>query len=476
MKTIKKILSVALCLVLGSCIAACGGDSSGSEDQIKINKLSSLADYDNAGGVMDIYAYFPSDDRDGLKAMLDAGFNSVLMTRPNTYITTNKAHLKETMDILEDLSETYDFKVYPFTGHMLSDTNFDGEFYSYLTDYKCLGGLYIYDEPYPNTLASIGDASLDFIDSEKYGKDYKFLVTMHPSTVTESSKWTWKDVSYEDLIVDYYDEVVRNFGDKSRVWMSADIYPIVGGEGGLGKRTLKPSYLYNVGVIASYAKKYGLESNIALQALDHINYPEPTLQDLRLQLNTLLAFGIDTYSVYTFDTPTLTYPGEENRQGCYKDGEPTAIYGRMKQLNTEMRAWQSVYKSFEWQGIIPCSTENSANDTAFRLLKSVADDERLLVSTILDNTDTVLVKGFSSTGDSLLGYFSDKNGNEGFMITNYAETQSGKSSTATVTFKGCNKAYVYRNGAKQTVELKNGVLTIELAAGDGAFVIPFAQN
>ncbi len=471
----RSIALTLLCVFMLPLFAFSCNDANKTEE-IKTNKQSQLGNYDDADGVVGIYAYFPSDDKQGLKAMLDAGFNRVLMTRPNTYITTNKAHLKETMDILEELYETYDFKAYPFTGHMLSDTNFDGQFYSYLTDYECLGGLYIYDEPYPDTLASIAEASLDFIDSQKFGKDYKFLVTMHPSTVTESSKWTWNNVSYEDLIVDYYDKVVKNFEDKSRVWMSADIYPIVGGSGGLGNRTLKPSYLYNVGVIASYAKKYGLESNIAIQALDHINYPEPTLQDLRLQLNTLLAFGIDTYSVYTFDTPTITYPGEENRQGCYKDGEPTAIYARIKQLNEEMRAWQSVYKSFEWQGIITDSKNDSVNDTAFRLLKSISEDERLLVSTIMEIDDTDLVKAFSGTKDTLLGYFNDKNGNEGYMVTNYAETQSGSSSTVNITFKGCDKAFVYRNGVKQTVTLEKGVLSIELAAGDGAFVIPFLAD
>ena len=475
MRKIFKAAATVLCAALRAAGAACSPQE--EEGGAAVNRKAQLPDYDSAEGVVDIYAYFPCDNEEGLRAMLDADFNAVLMTRPNTYITTQRSHLQDTMEILDALHADYDFKAYPFTGHMVTDVDFDGSFYNYLPQYESFGGLYIYDEPWPDTIVDLSVAAQDFMASETYGDtDYKFLVTMHPSTVTENNRWPSRGgvgKTYEDLVLSYIEDVAEEIGDLSRVWMSADIYPIVAGTGGLGARTLKPSYLYNVGVIAAYAQRYGMESNIAIQALDHINYPEPTVQDLRLQVNTLFAFGIDTYSVYTFDTPTVTYPGEENRQGCYRNGQPTEIYDRVKQVNGEVRAWDEVYTSFDWQGILTRSRATSENATAFLLLNSIAEDENLLVPPLLDVTDTVLLEALESDGDILLGYFTDEAGNEAFMLINYAETQSGEPCTTKLTFRACSGAYVYQNGQKQEVALQNGTLELTLEAGGGAFILPF---
>ena len=475
MRKIFKAAATVLCAALLAAGAACSPQE--EEGGAAVNRKAQLPDYDSAEGVVDIYAYFPGDTEEVLRAMFEADFNAVLMTRPNSYITSNKAILQSALDTMEALHSEYDFKTYPFTGHMVTDINFDDEFCSYLPDYECVGGLYMYDEPWPNNMADLSNAAQDFLSSATYGDtDYKYLVTMHPSTVTEDNRWvsSYRDITYEDYIRSYIEDVAEEIGDLSRVWMSADIYPIVAGSGGLGERTLKPSYLYNVGVIAAYAQRYGgMETNIAIQALDHINYPVPTVQDLRLQVNTLFAFGIDTYSVYTFDTPTVTYPGEENRQGCYLNGKPTVIYDRVKQVNGEVRAWDQVYTSFEWQGIITRNSTTSVNDTAFRLLHSIAEDEKLLVSPILDIGDTQLVTALETDGDILLGYFTDEAGNEAFMLTNYAETQSGEPCTTKLTFRACSGAYVYQNGQKQEVALQNGTLELTLEAGGGAFILPF---
>ena len=476
MRKIFKAAATVLCAALLAAGAACSPQE--EEGGAAVNRKAQLPDYDSAEGVVDIYAYFPGDTEEVLRAMFEADFNAVLMTRPNSYITTNPANLKAALDTMEALHGEYDFKTYPFTGHMVTDVDYDGEFYSHLTDYDCVGGLYIYDEPWPDTIADLSVAAQDFMASETYGDtDYKFLVTMHPSTVTENNQWPSRGgvgKKYEDLVLSYIEDVAEEIGDLSRVWMSADIYPIVAGTGGLGARTLKPSYLYNVGVIAAYAQRYELETNIAIQALDHLNYPVPTVQDLRLQVNTLFAFGIDTYSVYTFDTPTITAEGAVNRQGCYLNGKPTVIYDRVKQVNGEVRAWDQVYTSFEWQGVITrCSS--SVNDTAFRLLQSVAEDENLLVSPILEPADTQLVRSLETDGDILLGYFTDEAGNEGYMLTNYAETQSGEPCTTKIAFAGCSGAYVYENGVKREVPLTGGVLELTLEAGGGAFIVPFGE-
>ncbi len=44
----------------------------------------------------------------------------------------------------------------------------------------------------------------------------------------------------------------------------------------------------------------------------------------------------------------------------------------------------------------------------------------------------------------------------------------------TFKFANYNKAYVYINGVKTEVTLKNNELTLDLGVGEGVFVIPYA--
>ena len=60
-------------------------------------------------------------------------------------------------------------------------------------------------------------------------------------------------------------------------------------------------------------------------------------------------------------------------------------------------------------------------------------------------------------------------------MTNFVDPDVGtQDDTATVNMviTDANRAIVYRNGVPETVEVKDGALTLEVGVGEAAFVIP----
>lgn len=83
------------------------------------------------------------------------------------------------------------------------------------------------------------------------------------------------------------------------------------------------------------------------------------------------------------------------------------------------------------------------------------------------------VKSVTATEDSIVGYMQDSAGNPGYMAVNYNDTTYKKKSDVTFTFTNYNRAYVYIDGVKHDVGLKNHQLTLNLDIGEGVFVIPY---
>lgn len=82
------------------------------------------------------------------------------------------------------------------------------------------------------------------------------------------------------------------------------------------------------------------------------------------------------------------------------------------------------------------------------------------------------VEKAESDEDVIIGHMKDKDGNSGFMIVNYNDSTYEKRASIQLTFKDFTQALVYRGGKKQTVDLKNHRLTVDLDVGEGVFVIP----
>lgn len=70
----------------------------------------------------------------------------------------------------------------------------------------------------------------------------------------------------------------------------------------------------------------------------------------------------------------------------------------------------------------------------------------------------------------------NQDGFDGYMVANATGPRTGVSATVTLTFQNTTKVLVYQNGEASTVALTDGVYTAFLEVGEGAFVIPVADN
>ena len=90
-----------------------------------------------------------------------------------------------------------------------------------------------------------------------------------------------------------------------------------------------------------------------------------------------------------------------------------------------------------------------------------------------NSTSHERIKNVKNSEDTVIGYFRDQNGNDGFMVNNFTEPSYGKRDNVSITFENATKAVVIFEGEKKTADLSDGTLALSLAGGAAAFVIPY---
>ena len=147
-------------------------------------------------------------------------------------------------------------------------------------------------------------------------------------------------------------------------------------------------------------------------------------------------------------------------------GEKTANWYYFQKAHNEIKSFENVYMQFAdgWQGAMTFDgTERVDEDPSYkyctRQLKSYDG-----------------LKSVTSTQDTLVGIMKDKNGYDGYLITNQAVPRANTGSTVEATFNGATHAVVYADGKSEVRELQNGKLTLDLKAGGGAFAVPYMEK
>lgn len=183
-------------------------------------------------------------------------------------------------------------------------------------------------------------------------------------------------------------------------------------------------------------------------------------EDLSYQVYTCMAFGITGFSYFTY---TESFLSDQMTGGCVTrdDCATTELYGWAKELNAEIKKFDNVYLSFDWQGVYP--VVGSENESGF-----VPAYDRLQSPL----SSLSCASAVTATQDTLVGQFQDENGNDGLIVTNYSDPAVGLNDEVSITFQDANRALVYRNGERTVYVLQDGVLDLTLEAGEGVFVIP----
>ncbi len=230
-----------------------------------------------------------------------------------------------------------------------------------------------------------------------------------------------------------------------------------------GNTIVKDSFFNNLDVCSYYAKDAGLPFWFTLLTSKHMNYVEPSFEELRWQMEVGQAYGADglVHYVYASHDPDYTCPID------WKTQEPTQLFTSMVEANAEVAAWDHIYMSYDWQGTATVASNNdSTPSTGF-----------MFCAHAVDPTENTCITAIESTEDLLCGIFKDENGREAFMLTNATNPVEEKDATVKLTLDKKYKGVLVIDGSEQTtVVLEKNVATIEIESSNGVFVIPLTAK
>jgi hypothetical protein len=202
-----------------------------------------------------------------------------------------------------------------------------------LWNHPALAGWYIGDEPgraqFPEYADRIADLQAVYYPQARMLADEHFC--------------------YANLLPNYagpkalgtptYREHVRTFLEEVPVpFLSFDHYPIRLDKD--GNRVVSCEWYENLEVIADEAKRVGKPFWAFALSAAHVNYPVPTLADLRLQVYSDLAYGAQGIQYFTY-----WHPGYHPYTSAPVDteGKKTEVYDRVKTMNEEIKNLSKVF-------------------------------------------------------------------------------------------------------------------------------------
>lgn len=342
-----------------------------------------------------------------------------------------------------------------------------------------------YDEP---TKAEIDEIAkyVDYFNQNGKGKN--MLVNLFPSFTSsvksDFGKWYNTTQQKYELYLQYYCDNVLSKLTSDEKWLSADRYLLTYDKN--GKKCLDNGWLADVQSVAKVAKNYGAKTNFFVQTMAYgatngvasgaqegSRDRVPTYNDIRLQEYALMAFGYDGISLFCYGSPAAGGEFSLSQTGIIdRNGNKTETYEAVKKANNELLSFDHVLKQFNWQGVFTCDAGKTLTGTSTTSNASFKTLDRISLANVSSSSKV------SASADTLCGYFKDAAGNDGIMVVNYNETTENLTDTVELTFDSSkyNAAVCYVGGVKKVFTgLTDGKLSLSLGAGEGIFVIPYAE-
>lgn len=325
---------------------------------------------------------------------------------------------------------------------------FDEVFGKYL-EYDSFAGIMATDEPSTAAFAEIAAMRKGW---DKFIPEKDFYVNLFPTYAMPNQLGISESENYRE-------NYVRRFLDETGVkFLSYDHYPLL--VDGWGNGSLTVDYLFNLEVCAEEARDAGVPFWTFLQAMSYDNATRcPTEQELRWQVLCSMAFGAQGYQYFCYWTP----PGQGDnvaKSACVTEyGEKTPVWYAGQKINREILNFDHVYLNYEWQGLMPVLGGENTKNKLYNMMEHP-----------LESIDRI--RSVKSDQDVIIGAFKDNADNDAFMVVNFSDPGENKACTAEIEMKGVSSAVVYMNGERNVAEAKGGKLTLEMEAGNGAFIIP----
>ena len=339
-------------------------------------------------------------------------------------------------------------------------------------NYSSLWAVNAYDEPLVKTGDHGNTAGIDEISQyipkfrSIYGKSMPFFINMNPFPST-----TYIKPNYTTYLKENIEKIVSQNDPSAQRWLSCDAYPLVY-ERQRSIHYLKEEWLFNLQLLANAKMDYpelDINTNFFILSTPHtIQSPasydrEIGYNELRLQMYSLIAFGYNMVSYFTYATPPSGNGETYSPALVDASGNKTERYYDAQRLNAEVHAFDHVFLQFDYKGVycVEGSQNHYSGNDSFGLLDMLPKGQLGALSDV------------TATGDTLIGMGVDEKGNGGYTVVNYYDPYYEVEDEVTLTFTGATHAIVYVEGEKQEVELSNNKLTLKLGYGEGVFVIPY---
>ena len=306
-----------------------------------------------------------------------------------------------------------------------------------------------WDEPYWSSIDRVAELTAEHI--EKYGDDVKFFGNLFPNSATGA----FEGHTYREYVKKWAENVLEQLPEGQRI-LSVDLYPL---EERNGQPVIRANWLGCIETAALQAKESKATTHFFIQATKHYTYRAVDEADIRFQFYVNMAFGVQAFSYFTYADSVLS-DFDHSCVSRLESGKIHDTYYMAQNVNNEIKKFDHVYLNYEWQGTIPVLGKN--NEEGYNLN----------FDGLTNSPETLeLCNRWDATEDALIGIFKDKDGNDGLIVTNFTDPALKLNNLVRFDFKDVSKARVYRGGVAYDYEVENNRLDIELAPGEGVFII-----
>ena len=469
----KFICTLLTVFSLSSCTWMGGATGNSVEEDTSEVVKTILPDYDSitADEMVLTGWYTPKVSLESFQTYKDCGFNYIFLQGRNVGSATSPL-TEQALQLCDELDLHAFVDITQAEDLLLPAADI-------LSKYESFKG-FCFDEPviYKNTLNNrLGVFELSpYVEALRMKQpNVEFLVNLNP-TAAVGYPWGTPSFTYAEYLDAQQTYINALYKDSECMnWISCDDYPLCYNTSAKKKYYLKAAWLQNLEYLANEKRDSDipLTSNFFIQSmpLGTDKNRVPTYEDLSLQMYSCMAYGYDSISFFCYDTPPSTGEFTETQVALIdRAGNKTQIWHDTQKLLSEIAKFSNTYMQFNdnWIGTVPIlGSNNLAEDDMYYNNSFDCLLEPLTVNRLKG------VKSVTATEDAIVGYLQDNEGNPGYMVVNYNDTTYKKKSDVVFTFANYSKAYVYIDGVKQNVTLKNNQLTLNLDIGEGVFVIPY---
>lgn len=279
----------------------------------------------------------------------------------------------------------------------------------------------------------------------------KYSATWAETTLTT---FTTEQVesAYQDYLNTYYTEIGQYCG-----YIQYDNYPIL--ESGILSNHLRTAQ-----VVAEFAEEKNMKFGMVNQTYTSSGRRAPTENDMYWQLNLSMAMGVDLYSYYYYyPVPNASSLPDDTATIVDREGNRNERYYWLQSIHEDMQVVAKAMDNFKYQGLKYYTKGTSIGSVDFL--------------TDVDNSGTLQkVSNVTLASDGVIlatELYDDYMKQYGYYVMNATDPLQNASQSVTLTFEGYSHIQVYQDGTIVNYALNNGSITLSLACGRGAFVLPY---